>query len=64
MENKLLTYEWGFTIGKALAIFLSLGGVYMNISLNFVFVMMERYDISKFVNFEGDSGFCSGVKQI
>lgn len=28
--------------------FLSLfGGVYMNISLNFVFVMIERYEISK-----------------
>lgn len=36
----------------------------MNISLNSVFVIMERYDISKFVNFESDSGFCSGVKQI
>lgn len=46
MENKLLIYEWRFITEEALAISL-FGGVYMNISLNFVFVMIERYAISK-----------------
>lgn len=39
-------------------------GVNVNVSLDFVFVMLEGYKISRFVNFEGDSGFSSCVRQI
>lgn len=47
MENKLLTYEWRFTTEEPWPFLSLFGGVYMNISLNFVFVMIERYEISK-----------------